>query len=285
MSKYEEKISDNSQWFTATPSTLTLTLPFYIIEAGHFHAENDYVVERTTHDSFLCLFTLKGVGTVVTENKSIELSPNNAIIIDCHKYHKYYSNNNDWEFIWIHFKGVCASSMFDILYPNEINAISMKNNFNFETTLFDIIHKTSKNDVLNSTAISSNIHIMLNILISSTLENEQKNQKRTLTNDIKSALDFIQSNYTESISIDDMIENIHISKYHFIRLFRRIMGVTPYNYLTNYRINMSKMLLRTTNKPIAEIAEKCGFMDTSNFITQFKKNTNQKPTQYRRDFS
>lgn len=84
-------------------------------------------------------------------------------------------------------------------------------------------------------------------------------------------IDFIQNNYSDSISIDDMIQNIHISKYHFIRLFRRIMGTTPYNYLTNYRINKSKLLLRTTNKSIAEISEECGFLDTSNFISQFKR--------------
>ena len=42
MSKYEEKITDNSLWYTATPTPLTLTLPFYITEAGHFRAEADY---------------------------------------------------------------------------------------------------------------------------------------------------------------------------------------------------------------------------------------------------
>ena len=55
MSKYEEKITDNSLWCTATPTPLTLTLPFYITEAGHFRAEADYKVERDEHDSYLLL--------------------------------------------------------------------------------------------------------------------------------------------------------------------------------------------------------------------------------------
>ena len=55
MSKYEEKITDNSLWYTATPTPLTLTLPFYITEAGHFRAEADYKVERDEHDSYLLL--------------------------------------------------------------------------------------------------------------------------------------------------------------------------------------------------------------------------------------
>ena len=59
MSKYEEKITDNSLWYTATPTPLTLTLPFYITEAGHFRAEADYKVERDEHDSYLLLYTIK----------------------------------------------------------------------------------------------------------------------------------------------------------------------------------------------------------------------------------
>ena len=59
MSKYEEKITDNSLWYTATPTPLTLTLPFYITEAGHFRAEADYKVERDEHDSYLLLYTIR----------------------------------------------------------------------------------------------------------------------------------------------------------------------------------------------------------------------------------
>ncbi len=64
MSKYEEKITDNSLWYTATPTPLTLTLPFYISEAGHFRAEADYKVERdelfgvTSIDFSFLLFTI-----------------------------------------------------------------------------------------------------------------------------------------------------------------------------------------------------------------------------------
>ena len=81
-----------------------------------------------------------------------------------------------------------------------------------------------------------------------------------------------------------MIADIPLSKYHFIRVFKRIMGTTPYNYLTNYRINNAKILLKTTDLSVYEIAERCGFSDTSNFIVQFKKHTGQKPLEYRRYF-
>ena len=81
MSKYEEKITDNSLWYTATPTPLTLTLPFYITEAGHFRAEADYKVERDEHDSYLLLYTIKGSGTVVSDKVSLAALPHNAVMI------------------------------------------------------------------------------------------------------------------------------------------------------------------------------------------------------------
>ena len=122
------------------------------------------------------------------------------------------------------------------------------------------------------------------VLLFSLLETERNHQKGTYSADIDTAATFIRKNYSHPLTIDDIIRNIPISKYHFIRLFRRIMGVTPYSYLMNYRINRSKILLRSTNKSIAEIAETCGFSDTSNFIFQFKKHTGIRPTHYRKDF-
>ena len=139
------------------------------------------------------------------------------------------------------FKRQCSGgAMFDILYPNAVNIISVKDFLSFEQQLSELICNVTKNDVLSSISTSSQIHDVLNTLVIYTIENEQKSQKRQHSDDINVVIDFIQNNYSDSISIDDMIQNIHISKYHFIRLFRRIMGTTPYNYLTNYRINKSK---------------------------------------------
>ncbi|MGN0106599.1 MAG: helix-turn-helix domain-containing protein [Hominilimicola sp.] len=53
----------------------------------------------------------------------------------------------------------------------------------------------------------------------------------------------------------------------------------------NYRINCSKILLRTENISVGEIAGRTGFADVSNFIIQFKKQTGQKPMDYRKRFA
>ncbi len=285
MEKYEGNVSENSVWLTDTPTPLALTLPFYITEAGHFYAEKEYSITRDEHDSFLLLFSVNGSGQVTTGETVISLPANHAVIIDCHKFHEYHSESDTWEFIWIHLKGQCASALFNILYPLEVCSVNVRDFKTFRQDISSLIYKVQKNDVMNSTEISFEIHNLFNTLIKDTIKSENSSKKKEHIADIDTVVEFIKNHYSEPISIEDMISNIHISKYHFIRLFRRIMGTTPYNYLTNYRINIAKTMLRSSNKSIAEIAEECGFLDTSNFITQFKKNTDQKPTQYRRDFT
>lgn len=284
MRKYEENILDHSVWITATPTELSKTLPFYITEAGHFAAEKEYEVRREKHDSFLMIYTVKGQGDLAAGDTQIQLRQENAVIIDCHFPHRYGTQTDNWEFLWIHFDGICAGAMFDIIYPSDtISAIPISNPYEFEFQMKELIKKADRNNITGQTDISLGLHSLLNTVCSSALKGILG--LKSPGSDIERVLEFIKYHYAEPITIEDMRKDIHISRYHFIRLFRRITGVTPYQYLTNYRINISKTLLRSTDKTVAEIAENSGFLDTSNFIVQFKKHTGQKPLQYRRDFS
>lgn len=286
MEEMSGKIADDSIWITATPTTMTKSLPFYITEAGHFTVFSDYKVKRDLHDSFLFLYTHSGEGIIKTGDTNIRLPSGYAVIIDCHTAHEYYSQSDTWNFLWIHFDGSAVKTMFDILYPNNtVYNVNMESDSDFKHHVTSIIKRAAKNDIKNCIDNSCRMHQLINSMFSSSLTADENNQKKDFGDDIHTVLEYIKNNYSQSISIDDMIETIHVSKYHFIRRFSRIMGMTPYNYLINYRITMAKTLLRTTNKTVAEIAEQCGFMDTSNFITKFKRSTNQKPLQYRRDFT
>lgn len=286
MEKFDENISDNSLWITATPTPLAKMLPFYITEAGHFTAEKNYKVHRETHDSFLLLYTITGEGSVKSGDSEVSLPCNFAVIINCHIPHTYHSVSDKWEFLWIHFSGSGVMPLFDITYQNHaFRSICMKNAEDFETRINGIITEAGQNDIAAYIHLSSHMHSVFNAVCLAALENDKVSIKHNSADDVRAVVKYIENNYFNPITVDDMIQEIHVSKYHFIRRFSRAMGITPYSYLTNYRINMSKRLLRTTNRTVSEIAEICGFPDTSNFIRHFKKHTGQKPLQYRRDFS
>ena len=285
MGKYSERIRDESVWLTATPTPTTLALPFYITEAGHFYAESDYEVKREQHDSYLFIYTQKGCGTVQSDNSSVELPIGSAALIDCHKSHRYAPCGCAWEFLWIHINGNSVKAFFDILYPNEIFAVNINEPERFSEKTEELMYKIRENDMLSAIHLSAGLHDLFNTLIDDSLKNAREKSRGRCSEYAERAVELIRQRYSEIITIDDIIADVPMSKHHFIRVFKRIMGTTPYNYLTNYRINSAKIFLRTTDMSVSEIADKCGFSDTSNFITQFKKHTEQKPLEYRRYFA
>lgn len=93
--------------------------------------------------------------------------------------------------------------------------------------------------------------------------------------------DYIHSNYQRSITIDDMASAACLSKYHFIRLFHALEGVTPYRYLQQKRVAAAQRLLSTTRLTHVEIAEQVGFDHRSTMFRHIRRLTGRSGRQWR----
>ncbi len=283
MGKYDIDIADNSVWVTATPAGGDITMPFYITEIGHFYAGDSYNTDRAGHDSYMMLYTIKGSGMLETDKYTGEIREGEAVVFDCHTPHRYRINGDRWEFMWIHFRGICAGTMVNAVNYNGVHTVKVRDMDGFYDIVTAMMKTADKNDILAMSAISANIHAMLDILLRDTFDGEDDSGGLHVK-EIKLAVKFIEENYMNPVSIDAITDYVHVSKYYFIRLFRQYMGMTPYSYLINYRINRSKILLRSSKYSVGEISGMTGFLDVSNYITQFKKQTGQKPMDYRKRF-
>lgn len=87
--------------------------------------------------------------------------------------------------------------------------------------------------------------------------------------------------YMQDLTLDGLAGVAGLSRYHFLRAFRRDVGVTPHAYLTSRRIAAAKGLLAGA-APLSEVALACGFYDQSHFSRAFKGCTGVTPGQYRR---
>ena len=100
-------------------------------------------------------------------------------------------------------------------------------------------------------------------------------------NGLQKAIAFINENYCEEISLDDIAASAYISKFHFIRLFKSTYNMTVWDYINIKRIDKAVSLLKTTNDTIINIASKSGFNTPANFNRIFKKITGVTPKEYR----
>src|SRR2546422_1912927 len=92
---------------------------------------------------------------------------------------------------------------------------------------------------------------------------------------------YVQDNLHRELRLAELSGLVHMSPYHFARLFRRSAGVSPHRFLVRRRIEQGMALLATQTLPIAEIARSVGFRTPSHFTTTFRRVTGITPSVYR----
>lgn len=97
---------------------------------------------------------------------------------------------------------------------------------------------------------------------------------------IDRTIEFLHDNYQARFSLQDIAQIANLSPYHFLRLFKRQTGKTPYAYLLDIKIEKAKVLLRSKKYTVTEVCFLCGFSNVSHFATAFKKKVGLSPSDY-----
>lgn len=98
---------------------------------------------------------------------------------------------------------------------------------------------------------------------------------------IHSAKHFILKHIQENICIDDIAEEVHLNAQYLMRLFKKEMGVSILEYITDERIKLAKEILLKTDYPINQVADSVGYANYSYFTKIFKRATGVSPKKYR----
>ena len=98
---------------------------------------------------------------------------------------------------------------------------------------------------------------------------------------LKPALEYIEKNYGGSVTLEALARETGLSPKYFCRCFRAVTHRSPIDYLNHYRIECASFLLTSSDMTIAEIAQRCGYSDSSFFIKQFRRYKGTTPKKYR----
>ncbi len=102
------------------------------------------------------------------------------------------------------------------------------------------------------------------------------------TKAIELALNYIDENYMNKLTLEKLSQEVFLSPIYFRQLFYDIVGVSPYEYILDKRIEQAKHSLTVTNMSIADISLQSGFSEQSYFGKVFKEKTGRSPLAYRK---
>ncbi|MFF2848513.1 helix-turn-helix domain-containing protein [Streptomyces sp. NPDC058001] len=98
---------------------------------------------------------------------------------------------------------------------------------------------------------------------------------------VERAVQIIRERYAEPLSLDEIARSVLVSKFHLLRVFSQVTGVTPGRFLSAVRIGEAKRLLQNSDLGVATISSTVGYSSTGSFTSRFTESVGIPPTQYR----
>lgn len=125
-------------------------------------------------------------------------------------------------------------------------------------------------------------HRFLDINFRKTSEGPARRDYRLTERQLRRVREFIDQNIDSDIRLGAMAGACGVSPDYFLRMFKSTLGVSPYQYLLNQRVELAKILLSNTTCSLAEVALRCGFSHQEHLSRMFRRFTGVAPGGYRR---
>ncbi len=241
------------------------------------------------HEEFEFLFVAEGTMTVQTEYETITLAAKEGIFINSNTLHKITAvdSNTGCSFLAIvfHYHLLCFTK--DIIYQKYITPILSKELYippllpsDFYNIMLDMYDSFMRKEFGMELHVKQQLLLCMERLIENgvSMETHLYNPKGKL---VRTMIKYIETHYAEPVTLNDLCDEIHMSKEYSCRVFKEMSGTSPIVYLNQYRIQRSKELLIRTQLSVTEIASRCGFNSTSYFNKLFLRYSNCTPKKYR----
>jgi len=235
---------------------------------------------RAGMHSWLLLYTHSGEGKLHYGDRTYQISEGDGFFINCHESHEYEAVSDVWSVTTMHISG----AMVPYFYERYIAEGPV---FHAEKThvIFGRINRLLKLYQIPPVYRDGQAGILLQRILMDLLLIHESRHDEDMPDTIRQALLYIHDHYTESFTLDDLAEYVHLNKYYLIRAIRRYVGFSPKEYVIRLRMQTAADLLLNSSLPAVKIAHEVGIHDINNFNRLFKKQFDMTPAVYRKSFT
>lgn len=251
-------------------------------------SEIDYEIQKNKLSSVMhshafteLLFVNDGFGQFFLDGTCQPIKKGDVIIVSQGREHYEISiPNHGLQFFSIafsHADGTAFSKNTIFSAVSDFNRISST----FSELLFECVKQAEYTNLICQNLSENLIIFLLDKLKSNAhIVYEEVLQKKSFLSfdQIKNYLD---KNFNTKINVDKLARSACLSTGHFIRVFKKMTGKSPMQYILDLRLEAAIASLKYTDKPINAICYEIGFSDINNFIRKFKEKTNMTPQNFR----
>lgn len=269
----------------------------FLIYTDEFRLFDEGYIRWHWHDDFQISYVLKDKICFQVNGEKIVLNPGEGMFFNSNVLHQIKPFDYNCSMISIMFdKSIISGSEYSligkkfvdtVINTNTLDFIILKRDVKWQSDILKHVENTysayNKQDYAFELEIVNNLNwIWLNLIKNLKDKIENPSKKPSPDDDrVKTAINYIKHNYKHEISLNDIAKSCNISKSECCRSFKRVLKMTPFEYLMEYRVLKSTEYLYNTDESISNICMNVGFNGISYFGKTFKKFMNCTPSEYR----
>jgi len=236
---------------------------------------------------YLFHYVISGTGTLLSTNSKgitheYKIKSGQGFLICPRQTNTYYADSvHPWEYAWIEFDGLrvkealhTAGLSFDEpFYRSNAKDLS----YELKNEMLYIAQHSNE----SSFHLVAHLYLVIDYLIRSSTNRIPSKGGKLADFYVREALSFIEQNFQNDISVEDISNFCNLNRSYFGKVFREAVGSSPQEFLINYRMTKAAELLKLTDFPIHDISNAVGYPNQLHFSRAFKKVYNISPRQWR----
>lgn len=270
-----------------------------VLNVGHMRTSRRFGGAEVSSPFARLYYLTKGSVTIHLPNQDVEAHPGFMYLIPSFMPHSYTCENDcEFYYLFVYERYGKQSDIFDIYnFPYKVEAnhaidLLFQNycnfypelNFPYQTeedfythsSYFDYVERYSQMDKATKMQLLGFVWIVASFFM------KRSNSKLdSMDERVTKVMTFVKTHVNLPLSLEDMAQEINVTKSHLGRIFRESLGISPLQYVTRTKVQCAQRLLMTTTHSIRYIASEVGFQDVSYFIRVFKRSIGLTPQEYR----
>lgn len=268
-----------------TPSSFARGNLLHLQETGTLQAQKPHTSSRENLASYLFFVVVSGSGSLDYNGKTYALAAGDCVFLDCHNAYSHHTEQHLWQLKWVHFYGPNMNSIYEKYLERGGHPVFHPDSVASYISLLDGIYSISNSeDYVKDMQLNEKLSVLLTQLMRESWNPESARRTRSKKQDLLLVKEYLDSHFSQKISLDELSEQFFINKFYLTRSFKEQFGVTPGNYLLGLRVTRAKQLLRFTDSSLDAISASCGMGDAAYFSRMFKKVEGITPGEYRRQW-
>ena len=243
---------------------------------GHEKCTPGHLFGPATRNHYLFHYVLSGTGTLMAtnskgQNVNYQVRSGQGFMIFPGQITTYVADIQvPWEYVWVEFDGLRTTEILNVCGFSKDAPVYMAHSREARKKMADELIYISQNSKQSPFHLMGHFYLFADLLAQSVARPQPAATSKMSDYYIKEAINFIEQNFQNDISIEDVAAVCGINRSYLGRIFRTSTGRSPQEFLIHYRMTKAAELLKLTTLSIGDIGSAVGYENALHFSRAFK---------------